>query len=96
MLSNSKFPSETRPLVMGVNDTCRALDCSRDRLYGLIREGLIESFLDGPRVRKVVVASVDRYIANRVKASKKFERARYPARSADGAIVQAGIGAKHP
>jgi hypothetical protein len=87
--------SNARPLVMSVNDACRALDCGRDRLYGLISAGEIESFLDGPRTRKIVIASIERYIARRVKASsKQFERARYATRGPDGAIVQAGIAAK--
>jgi hypothetical protein len=95
MLNDSKWSSEPRPLVISVNDCCRALDCGRDRLYALLGEGLIESFLDGPRTRKIVVASVERYIAKRVEESKnKLERSRYPVRNADGTTVQVGIGAK--
>jgi hypothetical protein len=95
MLNDSKWSSEPRPLVMSVNDCCRALDCGRDRLYALLREGSIESFLDRPRTRKIVVASVESYIARRVKESKKkLERSRYPVRNTDGEIVQTGIGAK--
>jgi excisionase family DNA binding protein len=70
---------EPKRLVMNVSGACRALDCGRDRLYQLLTVGEIESYLDG-RSRKIVVASIDAYIARRVKASGQFERARYPER----------------
>jgi excisionase family DNA binding protein len=63
--------------ITNVARACEALDCSRDRLYDLLKSGEIESFLDG-RSRKIVVASLDAYIARRVEASnKRWERARY-------------------
>jgi hypothetical protein len=65
-----------RPLVTGVAGGCYILDCGRDRLYELIRSGVIESYLEG-RARKVVIASLYAYVANRRTASKQFKRARY-------------------
>lgn len=80
-------------LVASPADTSLILNCSRDIVYELIRSGELDSYLDG-RSRKIVVASIEAYVARRLKAAKQFERARYPARRADGKIVQAGIGAK--
>lgn len=93
MSVNSK-EGRTR-LVGSVDDVCFILDGGRDEVYELIRSGEIDSFLDGRR-RKIVLASVEAYVARRLKASKQksFERARYPARRPDGEIVQVGIGAK--
>ena len=86
-MSDNKIPTEIVPLVTSVNGACRALDVGRDRLYDMINGGLIESFLDGDR-RKIVIASIERYIAERVKNSKKIERRRHPVRGPDGTVVQ--------
>jgi hypothetical protein len=70
-------PPAPHQRITNVNGACAALDCGRDRLYDLLNSGAIESYLDG-RSRKVVVASIDAYIARRVEASnKRWERARY-------------------
>jgi hypothetical protein len=60
-----------------VSGACYALDCGRDRLYDLLNSGAIESFLDG-RSRKIVVVSLEDYVARRLAESKQFERSRYP------------------
>jgi excisionase family DNA binding protein len=72
---------EPKRLVTSVNGACYALNCSRDRLYKLLNSGQIESYLDG-RSRKILVASIDAYVARRLDTSKQFERARFPARDA--------------
>ena len=46
-------------------------DCGRDRLYSLLASGEIESFTDGHR-RKIIVASIEAYIARRLTAAKDF------------------------
>jgi hypothetical protein len=94
MSVNSREEGRTR-LVGSVEDVALALDGNRDEVYELIRENEIDSFLDGRR-RKIVWASVDAYVARRLKASKQkqFERLRYPARGPDGTTIQTGIGAK--
>jgi excisionase family DNA binding protein len=92
---NTATPKESRQLVTSVAGACHALSCGRDRLYSLLGSGEIESYTDG-RSRKIVVASIESYIARRLEASKQFERARYPARRPDGEIIQRGIGAKQP
>lgn len=78
MSISTGLPEDVKRLVTSVSGACYALDCGRDRLYELLNSGQIESYLDG-RSRKVVVASLDAYVARRLDASKEFERARYPA-----------------
>ena len=93
MFANTREKDRTR-LVGSVEDVARALDGNRDKVYELIHNNEIDSFLDGRR-RKILWASVDAYVARRLKASKqKFERLRYPARGLDGTTIQDGIGAK--
>lgn len=92
-MSSTPTPKETRPLVTNVAGACHALSCGRDRLYSLLGSREIESYTDG-RSRKIVVSSIESYIARRLEASKQFERVRYPARRPDGEIIQSGIGAK--
>jgi excisionase family DNA binding protein len=70
---------ERRRLVTNVDDACAMLDCSKDTLYGLLSSGKIESYLDG-RSRKIIIASIEAYIARRLAGSKQFTRARYPTR----------------
>jgi hypothetical protein len=43
-------------------------NCGTERLYGLLNSGELESFVDG-RARWIVVASIHRYIANRLASS---------------------------
>jgi hypothetical protein len=81
-------------LVGSVEDVVFILDSNRDDVYELLRTGQIESFLDGRR-RKILLASVETYVARRLKASKQFEPHRHPVRRPDG-VVQTGIGAKQP
>jgi hypothetical protein len=45
------------------------LDCGNTRLYELIKNKEIESFLDG-RSRKITVVSIHRYIAHRLAAAR--------------------------
>jgi excisionase family DNA binding protein len=65
--------------IVGVQAACYALGCGRDRLYELLSTGEIESYLDG-KSRKIVVASIDRYITRRLESSKQFEPYRRSAR----------------
>jgi excisionase family DNA binding protein len=76
--SGTGLPKDVRRLVTSVSGACYALDCGRDRLYELLNTGEIESYLDG-RSRKILVTSLDAYVARRLSASKDFERARHPA-----------------
>jgi excisionase family DNA binding protein len=70
---------ERRRLVTNVDEACAMLDCSKDKLYGLLNSGAIESYLDG-RSRKIIIASIEAHIERGLAASKQFTRARYPTR----------------
>ena len=59
-----------RPLVVRPRDACTLLSCSRRYLYKLIADRELESFKDG-RSRKIVVASIDRYIERRLDRGDK-------------------------
>ena len=45
------------------------LDCGNTRLYELLKNNELESYLDG-RSRKIIVASIHRFIARRLAAEK--------------------------
>jgi hypothetical protein len=45
------------------------LDCGHTRLYELLKNNELESYLDG-RSRKIIVASIHRHIARRLEAEK--------------------------
>lgn len=72
--------SNLKPLVTDVPGACQSLGCGHDQIYDLMRAGEIDSYLDG-RARRIIVASLEAYVARRRKASKQFEHARYPVRS---------------
>jgi hypothetical protein len=65
------------PRVTGIDGVCLMLDRGRDFVYGLVRAGEIESYLDG-KARKFVIASVDAYIARQVAKSSKLKRSPNP------------------
>jgi hypothetical protein len=56
------------PLVVKPRDARRMLACSNTRLYELLAAYKLESFRDG-RSRKITVASIHRYIAQRLNAT---------------------------
>jgi hypothetical protein len=45
------------------------LDCGHTRLYELLKNNELQSYLDG-RSRKIIVASIHRHIARRLEAEK--------------------------
>ena len=67
-------PGPDVPLAVSVKRTCSLIGCGATRVYELIRSGELESFLNG-RSRRIVFASILRYIARRV-AESKVESAR--------------------
>ncbi len=70
-------PPAPHQRVTNVNGAAAALNCSREGVYGLMKSGALESYLDG-RSRKIVVASIDAHVARQIKASnKRWERARF-------------------
>lgn len=42
---------------------CELLGFGKDKLYVLINSGAIDSFLEGPRTRLVIVESIKHYLA---------------------------------
>jgi len=46
------------------------LDCGNTRLYELLKNNELESYLDG-RSRKIIVASIHRFIARRLTAERE-------------------------
>jgi excisionase family DNA binding protein len=61
---------EVEPLVVKPKVAWKLLACSNTRGYELIAAGELESFRDG-RSRKITVASIHRYIAQRLAAAEK-------------------------
>jgi len=60
------------------------IDCGNDFGYKLIARGELESFLQG-RLRKITVASINKYIERRIAASAgKAGRCPQPLRKPDG------------
>ena len=54
------------PLVVRPRDARKLLgNCGNERLYELLNSGVLESFVDG-RARLISVASINRYIADRL------------------------------
>jgi excisionase family DNA binding protein len=73
----SRQPPAPHQRITNANGAAAALDCSRDHVYGLLNSGAIASYLDG-RSRKIVVASLDAYVARLLEASnKRWERSRF-------------------
>ena len=60
---------EAEPLVVKPKAAWKLLACSNTRGYELLSAGELESFLDG-RSRKIIVASIHRYIARRLEPEK--------------------------
>jgi hypothetical protein len=61
-------PSDLATLVCKPKDARRMLACGQTRLYELLAAGELMSFNDG-RSRKILVASIHRYIAKHVSAA---------------------------
>jgi excisionase family DNA binding protein len=70
----------TQPLVTNVNGACRILRKSRDRVYGLIKSGEIESYLDGDS-RRITIRSLESYVEKKVAESREYKAATYPRRA---------------
>ena len=80
-------PLDAKRLVTSVSGLMIALDCGRDKAYAAINSGEVESFLDGRR-RRIVVKSIEDYVARKVAAATKGERGRYPVKHVREAASQ--------
>jgi hypothetical protein len=61
---------EDERLVVSPRRARHMLDCGNTRLYELLKNNELESFLDG-RSRKILVASIRRYIARRLERQRQ-------------------------
>jgi len=62
--------SDHERLLVRPRRACHLLDCGITRLYELLEQGELESFLDG-RSRKITIDSIHRYIAKRLAVANK-------------------------
>jgi hypothetical protein len=67
--------NEAEPLVVSVNNALRLLGTSRTTLYRRLRMGQLEGFADGGR-RKITIASIKQYVANRCHQEVSLREAR--------------------
>jgi hypothetical protein len=74
---HSRDSRDSEPLVVKPKVAWRMLACGNTRGYELLAAGELQSFLDG-RSRKIIVASIHRYIARRLGKSVATEP--YPKR----------------
>jgi excisionase family DNA binding protein len=65
MSTYSEARPDVGPLIVKPQEARRMLACSNTRLYELLAERELDSFLDG-RSRKITVESVHRYITRRL------------------------------
>jgi len=69
-MSTSLSDAELGPLVVRPRKAATMLDCGLTKVYQLIDDGVLISFLDG-HSRKITVESIRQHIANRLKASSE-------------------------
>jgi hypothetical protein len=66
-------------LVVSPRRARHMLDCGNTRLYELLKNKELDSYLDG-RSRKIIVASIHRHIARQLEAEKTAVATRLPRR----------------
>jgi hypothetical protein len=66
---SSTMPPDLGPLVVKPRVAWKMLACSNTRGYELLAAGKLDSFLDG-RSRKITVASIRRYIEQRLTSTQ--------------------------
>jgi excisionase family DNA binding protein len=64
----SRLDIGDKPLIVGVTKACFLLQCSRDKVYALIKSGALESYVEGDR-RKITVRSIDAHVERRLAAN---------------------------
>jgi hypothetical protein len=67
------------PLLVRPREAWKMLGCGNTYGYELLNSGELDSFLDG-KARKIVVASIHRYIARKLTAAATTEAAPQPRR----------------
>jgi hypothetical protein len=61
--------SVVSPLVVSPKQAEKMLSCSHKKLYQLLADGELDSYLDG-RSRKIIVASIEARIARKLEACR--------------------------
>jgi excisionase family DNA binding protein len=69
MPAQSREPRTAPPLAVPPAEAARLLSLSLARLYRLMRDGELQSYLDG-RTRRITTASIHDYIARRLSAAR--------------------------
>ena len=64
----SRLDIGDKPLVVGVTKACFLLQCSKDKLYALIKSRALESYVENDR-RKITVRSIDAHVDQRLAAN---------------------------
>ena len=67
------------PLLVRPREAWKMLGCGNTHGYELLNGGELDSFLDG-KARKIVVASIHRYIARKLAGAATTEAAQQPRR----------------
>jgi excisionase family DNA binding protein len=80
------------PFVVRPRTACRLLDCGVTRLYDLIAQGELESFLDGGS-RKIVVTSIKAYLDRQREAAKSERLPRKTAAATTASLTSRRISA---
>jgi excisionase family DNA binding protein len=75
------------PLAVTVPVTCHLLSLSLDRVYDLIRNGELDSYLDGDRRRRITMRSIKAHPARQLRA-QNGGRGNEPARYAPSPYVR--------
>jgi excisionase family DNA binding protein len=62
------------PLVVTPRVACRLLSLGNTRLYELIRDGELDSYIDGRRSRRITMTSIRRYVARHLPADETITK----------------------
>jgi len=82
MLEQVKFPDSVPDvLVASPTQAMQKLQISRPTLYELINSGELESYTDGPRLRRITVRSINAYVERRLAAETARREARLRAKA---------------
>jgi excisionase family DNA binding protein len=62
-------PAEVSPLAVPLREACRLLSIGREYACRLLRNGELKSYADGPRRRRITMASIHQYIERQLAAA---------------------------
>jgi hypothetical protein len=70
----SERMDDLEPLVVRPRIAAKLLGCSVGRVYELIASGILQSYLDGPKSRKVTTDSIRTHVARQLEADSGTRR----------------------